>query len=460
MSVKTPLSETRAAAPAGPEVERSLAASRREGVAAQVPVSLLDYYLVPYALHLGASAAQVGLLVALPNLLSAVSQFFVVDVLRAANGRRRLLLWGVALQIAALAPLAALPALPGLGEELRVNAAFASVAAFRVLGAIMGPAWGSLMSDYLPPGRRGDYFGRRSRLVGVAGMLAAAGGGALLHGLRHAMPGFSFALLFGAGAVSRAASFPYMRRLAETPGHDGDQGRFEWRDWRARLRRSNFARFMIYVSAVTFAAQLSSAYLGVHMLRDLGFDYVSYMGVLLASAAAAFLAFPSWGRHADVVGNAHVLRFTSFLVPVMPLLWCLTESAWSLGLVELLGGFVWAGFNLCATNFVYDAVPPHKRVRALGYYNLTNGAAVFLGAALGGWLADRLPATLGYRLHTLFLLSAALRLAAHFVLSRHFEEARQGARRVRSRELFYSVVGLRPLVGESRDEDFEGPGKS
>src|SRR5690349_664017 len=126
--------------PSSAQIEASLQASRREGVAAQIASGALDYYLVPFALFLGAPSARL-------SFLSAVSQFFVVDFLRAAGDRRRLLICGAALQSLALAPLAALAAFGGSG---RVGALFSLVCVFRVVGAVMGPPWGSLMSDYLP----------------------------------------------------------------------------------------------------------------------------------------------------------------------------------------------------------------------------------------------------------------------------------------------------------------------
>lgn len=434
------------------EIERSLDASRREGVASQVTVGILDCYLVPFVLYLGAGTREIGWLSAVPGFLSALSQFFVVDVLRAVGNRRRLLLWSTAAQVLLLAPL---PALAAVRVPGRFAAVFALVAAFRVIGAVMGPPWGSLMSDYLPERRRGRYFGGRSQLVGVSGLASTAACGVLLYTL-HSRLG-SFVALFGAAAAFRFVSFRYMSRLVDLPEHHERAEAFDWRSARRRLRRSNTVRFVAYVASITFAAQLSAAYLSVHMLRDLHFDYLRYTVVQAASAAAGFLSFPAWGRHADVVGNARVMRLNSFLLPLIPVLWCATESTWGLALVEAFGGFAWAGFNLCTTNFLYDSVPAPKRVRALGYFNLVNGAALFLGGVLGGRLADVMPPVGGYRLHGLFLLAAAARLAADLLLSRRFEEVRPARERASSARLFFSVVGVRPLVGPNVDQEWEPP---
>lgn len=437
----------------GEEIERSLEASRREGVVSQVALGVLDYYMIPFALLLGATTPQIGLLIALPNLLSALSQFFVVDVVKFLGDRRRVLLVGAVIQAALLLPM---PVLALTHLPSRFETCFALIAAFRIIGAIMLPAWGSLVADYLPPDRRGSYLGRRSKHVGLSGMTATALFGLLLYLLRQISPGAAFGVIFMIAAAARFWSYRYMARMVNLPEHHTPAESFHWRNMAARLRRSNFARFTIYIAAVTFAAQLSSAYLSVHMLRDLGFDYMSYTGVQLCAAAASFLSFPIWGRHADHVGNVKVLKLNSLLLPVVPLLLTLGESPAWLCAVELLDGFVWAGFNLCSANFIYDHVPGPKRVRALGYYNLLNGLAIFTGAMVGGWLADRLPPVGGYSLHTLFLVAAAARLAADFALSGKFREERPNVRHASSFELFFSVVGLRPLVGDNVELEWDG----
>jgi MFS family permease len=437
-----------------PRIEESLNASRREGVVSQVSLGALDFFLIPFALFLGASAQQIGWLVALPHLLAASSQFFVVDVVKAAGNRKRLLVWAVALQSLLLAPL---PALAILKPPGRVSDLLALICAFRVIGAIMAPPWGSLMSDYLPETVRGRYFGKRSQEVGLSGMLSALLFGSLLYFLKKFAAVEAFAGIFAACCASRAFSLRYFRKMADLPEHHTAAESFDWAAFLRRLKESNFARFVAYECAITFASQLSAAYFSVHMLRDLRFDYMSYVMIQLAPVAAGFLSFPLWGRHADLVGNAKVLRLNSFLLPVIPLLWCLTESFGGLLAIELASGFLWAGFNLCTANFMYEAVPAPKRVRALGYFNLFSGAALFSGGALGGWLADRLPPFHGYRLHSLFLLAAMARLGADFVLSRHFADPRPRAPRIRSARLFFSVIGVHPLVGPAQELEWDPP---
>jgi MFS family permease len=174
------------------------------------------------------------------------------------------------------------------------------------------------------------------------------------------------------------------------------------------------------------------------------------MAVQVCSSLAALTALPLWGRHADLVGNVRVLRLSSFLASLNPVFWLFSQNPAYLMLVQIFSGFVWSGVTLSAGNFIYDAVTPQKRVRCIAYFNVINGAALFIGASLGGYFASRLPPLFGHRLLALFALSCGCRLAFYLLLSRSFREVR-AAHEVSIQELFFSVVGIRPLVGPARD---------
>ncbi|MGQ0645306.1 MAG: MFS transporter [Elusimicrobiota bacterium] len=431
-----------------PAIRESLSHCWKEGVAAQVMFGIFDYYLIPYTLFLGATPRQVGLLVAVPNLLAAVSQFFAVRAVRLAGDRRLLLVWGVGLQAAFLVPVALLPFLPVSGK---ITALIALTSLHKILGGLVGPAWGSLVSDYLPEGQRGQYLGWRARVVSVAGLAGIFGWGLVLAAFKGdpASRNLGFAVLFSAAAACRFVSLYYLWKMVNVPSSEGPESEFTFWMFLRRARESNFVKFIFYVSAMTFATQLAAPFFSVYMLEDLRFGYGTYTAVHAASAAASLVAFPLWGRHMDAVGAAKVLKSTGMAIPLIPLLWMFARGPASLFVLELAAGFVWSGFNLAATNFIFDAVSPPKRVRCLAYFNLITGAAIFAGAWAGGLLAERLPPLLGSPLISLFLLSALGRLAADLLLSRRFHEVRASAKKISSGALYLSVAGLRPLAGRN-----------
>ncbi len=430
------------------KVKNSLKTSWKEGIAAQVMLTVMDYYLIPFGLFLGATAPQIGLLIAFQNLLGAASQIFAVHMVWIAGSRLRFLVKASLVQGALLLPIALLALITG---DWRIPALIALMVVFRIIGNWIGSAWGSLVSDYLPPERRGHYFGFRSQVTGVAGVLTIICAGLLLHFMKKISLGTGFFILFIFAAVCRFISSALMARMYDLPHPHVPDSDFTFVMFLRRFRESNFVRFVLYVAAITFAANLSGPYMSVYMLRDRHLDYLSYMTVHLATVTASLVAFPIWGRHADLVGNARILKMTSFLIPIIPFLWVAAPNVYCMAAAELVAGFVWGGFNLCAINFIFDAVSPQKRVRCLAYFNMINGSALFAGAALGGFLSEHLPPFRGSAILTLAIISGVLRFMVHGLLSEGFKEVRESTRKVAHSRLFFSVLGLRPLVGSGQD---------
>jgi MFS family permease len=449
------------------EIKDSLNASWKEGVVAQVMITIFDYYLIPYALFLGATTQEVGFLVAIPNLMSALAQFFSVRAVDITGSRRSVMLYTIGIQAILLIPVVLLAFIP-VGGKIVILTVLMTF--YRVLGSILGPAWGSLMSHYLPEGQRGQYFGWRQRMVSIAGIIGVSFWGIVLSVAKNVSQDFGFVLLFSAAVVFRFISFYLSTKMVDMPIEKTPGSDFTFWMFVRRFRESNFVKFILYVSSITFTVQLCAPYFSVRMLKDLHFGYISYMAVNLASVVASLIAFPLWGRNADIVGNAKVLKSTAFLLPIIPVFWMFATNVYELVAIEMLSGFIFSGFTLATSNFIYDAVTPAKRVQCLSYYNIINGAAVFAGATLGGYLAERLPPLLGYPLVTLFLLSAIGRFLADLILSRHFGEVRASTVKIKASELYLSVVGIRPMEGMNVEpevfpdirpprEDYHGSGR-
>lgn len=428
---------------------KSLDVSWKEGVAATVMVSIVDEYLIPFGLFLGATPLDIGFLVAIPHLLGSLSQFLAVKIVEHFGSRLRFLVKASFLQSLCLLPLAIFSLFP---FSSRILALIALITCFRILANLIGTVWGSLVSDYLPAEERGKYFGWRARVVGFAGVAATILGGILLFtSNQYSLTSLGFFALFFSIAVSRWISSRLMAQMQDAPHSRQPADEFTFFMFLRRFRQSNFVKFVFYVGSITFATTLAAPYFSVYMLQDLKFNYLVYMSVHLGAVVAGLFSFPIWGRHADAVGNAKVLKITSLLIPLIPLFWIFSSNLFYLFCVEIFAGFVWGGFNLCSVNFIYDAVSPGKRIRCLGYFSFIIGVATFLGASLGGYLAERLPPLHGSRILTLFLISAALRYLSHFVLSRHFVEVRKKTQPMSSTELFFSVVGIKLRVETPRE---------
>jgi MFS family permease len=330
--------------------------------------------------------------------------------------------------------------------EWRIGVFIAIVTLFTASGAVIMPAWGSLMADLVKEEKRGEYFGWRSKTLGVTTVLATFLAGFILHRAEEISALLGFAIIFALAFVFRLVSWHYMNKMHEPALARKEEDYFSLRDFVSRYQTSNFLRFVIFVSLLKFTVYIASPFFAVLMLKDLGFGYMAFTMVTLSATLAAIVSIRRWGRHADRVGNLKVVRSTSMLVALIPMFWLINQHPVYLFLVQAFSGFAWAGFNLSASNFIYDASSPGKRTRCIAYFNFFSGISMSLGAVVGGWLAMVMPTGfLASSAMNLILISAVLRLAMAYFLPFKLKEVRE-VEHIRTHELLWSMLRLKPVL--------------
>ncbi|HRZ86339.1 MAG TPA: MFS transporter [bacterium] len=421
-------------------IRQSLKYSYKDGLFFSIMFGVGDLFLMPYCVMMSASARQVALLAALPGLVGALSQLFTSEAIDLARSRRRIIVGCILLQALMWLPILLVPYL--FGRSIALLIAF--VVVYAALGAFCLPAWSSMMAEYIPVRSRGKYFGWRSKTLGlvIVGSSFLAGSVLWLFG-RGNLIGYS--VIFAVAFASRMASWYFLTRMFERRYRPAPEARFTFWQFVRRAGKSNFANFTLIVGGMSCAVNIASPFFAVYMLRDLQFNYMTYTVISLSATLTGLVMMERWGRHADVVGNVRVIKSCALFLPVIPVLWLFSHNILYLIVIQVFSGFFWAGFNMCVSNFIYDAVvSPAKRSRCIAYYNVINGAGLFIGAQIGGYLATHLPWLFEYRIMTLFLLSGLMRLVPA-LFARLIREVRV-VRHVGNAELFYSMFGLKKTI--------------
>jgi len=429
------------------KIKQSLKNSFLDGAFCSAMLGFTDQYMAPFAIALKATSAQIGMLTAFPNLIASLIQLKSADVTERLRSRMRIIRIFVFFHAFMFLPILLIPVLFKADRALWLILFVTMAASFN---AFPGPAWASLMADHIPARSRGRYFGWRNRLLGIVTVSCAFIAGFILN-IFGKEKLYGFMVIVGLAFVSRFVSWYFLSRMYEPPIKVTQEHYFSFWDFIKRTRESNFAKFVIYVASISFAQNVSGPFFAVYMLRDLNFSYATYTVIVTSSTIATLLTMGVWGRHADMVGNIKVIRFTSFFIPVIPVLWLFSQNIAYLIVIQLFAGFVWAGFNLSIFNFVYDAVIPEKRTRCVSYFNVINGTAICCGALLGGFLAKALPPIFGYRLMALFLLSGILRALFAATILPMIKEVRR-VEKISSLDLFFSVTRLRPIQMEGEKD--------
>jgi len=433
----------------------TLKASVKDGVSHAVMMGAGESYLGPFGIFMGATTIQVGLLDTLPQLFGAIMQFVGARIMPRFRSRRRVVFAGALAQALLWVPMALLPIIFGTGF-MPVVYLTALVLFYRGANGWVIPVWNSLIGDVVPSEIRGRFFGNRNRLTGMSTFIALILAGVILHIFKSTGDAkMGFVLIFGGAFLAKINSVRWLTKYDDPRFQILPEQDFSFRQFLRRSPHSNFAKFVFYVGAIALGVSFSAPYFALYMLRDLQFSYIQFTMVTATSAITQFLTFRYWGDLSDRFGNKKILNICGWGVVLVPILWLFSHRIWYLILIQIFGGFVWAGFSLASSNFIFDAVTPAKRALCVAYQGLVNGACLFIGSTSGGYVATLLPKSfhLGHWIWTpisvlpvIFVISGVLRAIASGLLLHKFKEVRP-VTPIGDKELIFRVSHLRPIAG-------------
>lgn len=411
----------------GPKTRRAMRVANVEGVLASASDNFAGPYVSLYALSLGASNAQIGLVNAVPALVTNLLQMpFAILSDRLARRKAFWVIGGFGLRFAWL-PAALIP-LFAVTPGTAVAAYIGLLALKSLFAAAATPAWTSLMADMTPRRMRGAYFSNRNILVNFSALAATLASGAVLR-LFGAPVGyqatFLIAAAFGAAAAWASGRFPdldaqrRMRAVGEPRERTGAGGgvRKAGGLLAAVRREMSFTSYSLASALWNFGVTLPQPLFAVYFVEALG-GTASFWGVVSASVfVTTILGQRYWGGLFDRLGGRNVLVAAGSIVTVIPGLWFVAFRAEHALWINLLSGLGWAGFNLAAFNLLLEVTPDRGRAAYVAGYNALIGLAHFAGPLLGGVAAD----VAGAR--PVFLASVLIRLVAWWLFARRVKTA-------------------------------------
>lgn len=425
----------RAAARPAPRLRRSLNAAVAEGAFAEIFAACATGAVITgWALYLGASAAVIGFLGALP--LGAQVASLPAAWFTNARSRKAVALWAVGISRLTFLPLLALPTLD-VARETKLDLFLGIVAISTVASVIGNSAWVAWMGDLVPERLRGRFFGRRTIFLSIAGTATSLGAATLLD--RFAPIGWTGAALSGltgAACLAGVASVVLMLRQHEPPVA-AEPGVSVWQAVGLALHDRRTRPFIGYLFAWNAAVGISASFFAYHMLTNLqtGFLVVAAHGVGVAVTRIASARL--WGHAVDRIGAGPVLVFCSFGIAAVPLTWLFVtpDRLWPIALDAVFAAFLWSGHNIAAFDLTIGLAPRATRPFYLAAFATAGGLGFGLASMAAGQLASLVPVHFVLageawtNLHVLFLLSAVGRLAsAGLSLRLHDPGARGGVR--------------------------------
>jgi len=283
------------------------------------------------------------------------------------------------------AAIGAVPWLLGSGPAA-IATLVALIAASSAVGNLCGLSWQSLMSDLIPPRRRGSYMGGRMRLFNcslLCGSLLVAW--ALprpneLNAAAWVMGVCAVAAVSGAGEIIGYffVTEPPMR--GRRSSGLGDLAR--------PLADPAFRPFLLFGMTVTAGTSVLGPFLWRHFLEAQQLSPLKTTLILQTAPILASIAVvPFWGRAIDRFGTKPTLALATVGGTVATICWPAVSPAWwAVGLVIAAAGqSLWAGVDMGMMNALLrvGSVDPRTGRGGATYVAAYNVACAVAGVAAG-----------------------------------------------------------------------------
>lgn len=282
------------------------------------------------------------------------------------------------------------------------------------LGNASNAPWLSWMADLLPANRAGRFWGRRQRFLSGVVFIAALSFGWILDKASHTEGSLlGFTIVFAIAGTFGISDIVVHLGVAEPPAQRSAPGQSFGKRLLTPLRQRNFRRMTLAMGAWMAALALPGYYYGtpgffnvVYLHESFDATYSEASWLVLASAVGAVMWSHSIGHRIDLYGARAVAMFLAALGPLFTLAWFFASPGRIaipfIGLVPqpvvlmsvaslIIGGF-YAGMQLCQYRLTQELTPNTGRTVAMAVHWSTAGVIGSMGALLGGWVKDHMPA--------------------------------------------------------------------
>lgn len=251
-----------------------------------------------------------------------------------------------------------------------------------IFGAMVAPAWNSLIGDISIPNRRASFIGKLSFYSNLAMLIAGVAFLIYTYFYRttsvsiYYIP-FSIAGILG---VIAALLMLYARENKKFRGKS-NSGLF-----RIIKKDRDFSYFLGVQMFYNFFMSLSWPLLfitTVDVLRA-SFFQVAMLNLFGLLTTVPFITL--FGKVIDRTGTKWPMIISRFIFVPVPLIYAFANSVLDLYILNIFVGVGQAITNVAFISYILDASPKEDRGKYVGLYNMLIGVITFFGSMIGGIL--------------------------------------------------------------------------
>lgn len=349
--------------------------------------------LVAFALLMGATNFQIGLLASLPTVVN-IFQLISIWLVRRYNNRRAI---SVYCSVLARVPLIIIGGITLFNaSSAQTNTVIFFLAFFYLFGSIAGPSWNSWMKDFIPENSLGAFFSKRTRYTQTINAIFSICAALFIDYIKKYYPSLqlqTYSYMFIIAGCIGLVGVIFLSRTPEPASQISTENIFKL--LRRPLRDGNFRNLLIFNSAWVFSLNIAIPFFSVYMMTTLGLpvSYVIAFGIL--SQVCTIFTVSLWGAFSDRYSNKTIIAICGPLYILCIIAWSFVgiyshqyANLILIALISIFSGISTAGINLSLTNIGLKLAPKDSAIVYLSAKNIITAVFSSVAPLLGGYLAD------------------------------------------------------------------------
>lgn len=380
--------------------DRSLHNMTLQAVAASAGDGLASGgFLAAFALILGASNFQIGVMTAIPFIVQPLQLLAVVLVER-LRMRKFITVTAYLFAYTMWIPVALIPFFIDVPSPTAITVMLFFIALRGMANAFVNTGWNGWLRDIVPQDIMGSFFAHRLRLASIASAIAAILAAGYIDWWKESGPtaeifGYSYAMLAGSVVFGFAAvAFMALMPEPQMPVPEGPRLSI-LNSLNPPLKDTNFRQLIKFTFMWNFVANLAVPFFTVYMLVRLGMSLTAVVGLGVLSQVFNIFFLRVWGPIVDRFGSKIVLTLSTSLYFFVILGWTFTTMPEAYALtfpllvfLHMLIGIATAGINITTTTIRMKMAPSAQATSYLTAVSLAASLGAGIGPLLGGAFAD------------------------------------------------------------------------
>ena len=409
-TLRSDLSSERPSSDGHASLERNIRVNIYHGITSIMALNLAAPFIGIFAVKLGASDFQVGLLssgAALVSLLSMIPGGRFID--RQSHKRNTVSKFILFHRLFYLV----LALIPFFTADKRAWLLVFAVAVMNMPASIANIGWQAFISKVIPMNRRAEAFASRSRLMNIAGTLMV-----LLAGRLIDITGFprGYQLTFACAFLLSLGELWVLSHVDEDEAVDNaatgpkKEGFASVRDaLRDILAHDRFVRYTLASMVFYLCWQTPWPLFTLYQVKVLGANNMWVSILNLTNTGGTLLGYGFWAKKCNQLGNLTTLFLSSLGIFIVPVAYAVSKSLVTVAIFNLLTGAIFSGVNLALFNQLLEVTPDKNKATYIAYYTTAvNGAAI-----VAPMLGVSLLSLVGF--FWAFMATAALRFSGSFM---------------------------------------------